>query len=50
MVELIRQKELFMKIALIGINAKLQTTINKYKENSLFICDPDKNTKCKKTN
>ena len=35
---------------LIGINAKLQTTINKYKENSLFICDPDKNTKCKKTN
>ena len=35
---------------LIGINAKLQTTINKYKENALFICNPDKNTKCKKTN
>lgn len=35
---------------LIGENAKLQLELKEYKENALFICDPDKNEECKKNN
>ena len=35
---------------LIGENTKLQLELKEYKENALFICDPDKNKECKKTN
>lgn len=35
---------------LMGENAKLQLELKEYKENAIFICDPDKNKECKKTN
>lgn len=31
-------------------NVKLQLELKEYKENALFICDPDKNEECKKNN